>query len=162
MGVFALGLAIALAARSEPLPHPEETVTPSLLDQTTSALHETLRKGLALVGVGYRRGGTDPSIGLDCSGFVQLVFREAVGLILPRTAKEMSQVGGPVDRADLQPGDLVFFNTLRRTFSHVGIYLGNSKFMHAPRPGGAVRIEDIGTAYWARRYNGARRILESP
>lgn len=161
-GVLAFGLAAAHVAIAEPLPPPAESDPPSLFDQTTDALHETLRKGLALVGVNYRRGGTDPSIGLDCSGYVQLVFREAVGLILPRTAKEMSQVGGPVDRVDLKPGDLVFFNTLRRAFSHVGIYLGNSKFMHAPRPGGSVRIEDLGTTYWARRYNGARRVLETP
>lgn len=164
-GVVAIGLTLSLAsaspvfAQSVQVDTPEEA--PSLLDQTTTAMQDLLLKGLELVGVRYRRGGTDPKSGLDCSGFVQVVFREAAGLILPRTAKEMSQVGGSVDRSELRPGDLVFFNTLRRAFSHVGIYLGDNKFMHSPRPGGEVRVEDMRTGYWVQRYNGARRILEA-
>lgn len=164
-GVVALALTASLtaswAAHAEPAID-EPAPRPSLLDQTTTALQDLLLKGLALVGVNYRRGGTDPERGLDCSGFVQVVFREAVGLILPRTAGEMSRVGGPVDLSHLQPGDLVFFNTLRRAFSHVGIYVGDSKFMHSPRPGGAVRIEDMRTPYWRQRYDGARRVLDTP
>ena len=165
-GMLALVLAASLttsgAALAEPIVGEDPAPRPSLLDQTTTALQDLLLKGLALVGVNYRRGGTDPERGLDCSGFVQVVFREAVGLILPRTAAEMSRVGGPIDLSHLQPGDLVFFNTLRRAFSHVGIYVGDSKFMHSPRPGGAVRIEDMRTPYWRQRYDGARRVLDAP
>lgn len=161
-GVLLLGLACASHALAQTAAPDVPEKAPSLLDQTTTALQDLLLKGLELVGVSYRRGGTDPSSGLDCSGFVQVVFREAVGLILPRTASEMSRVGGSVDRTELRPGDLVFFNTLRRAFSHVGIYLGDYKFMHSPRPGGEVRIEDMRTSYWVQRYNGARRVLENP
>lgn len=161
-GVLLLALSGAPHAFAQTAAEEAPVRAPNLLDQTTTALQDLLLKGLELVGVSYRRGGTDPSSGLDCSGFVQLVFREAVGLILPRTASEMSRVGGAVDRTELRPGDLVFFNTLRRAFSHVGIYLGDYKFMHSPRPGGEVRIEDMRTGYWVQRYNGARRVLETP
>lgn len=134
--------------------------TPSLLDRTTTTISDLLLKGLALVGVSYRRGGTDPDDGLDCSGFVRIVFKDALGLGLPRTAKEMSLVGEKIDLTQLQPGDLVFFNTMRRAFSHVGIYVGDSKFLHSPRPGGEVRVEDIRGSYWMRRFDGARRVID--
>ena len=91
---------------------------------------------------------------------VQLVFKDAAGLLLPRTAKEQSEVGNVVDRKELKPGDLVFFNTMRRAFSHVGIYLGDNHFLHAPRAGAEVRVENMENSYWLQRYNGARRILE--
>jgi cell wall-associated NlpC family hydrolase len=132
----------------------------SLLDRTTTTIQDLLLKGLELVGVSYRRGGTDPDAGLDCSGFVRIVFRDALGLGLPRTAKEMSSIGQRIDRTALQPGDLVFFNTMRRAFSHVGIYLGDSKFLHSPRPGGEVRVEDMRGSYWTQRYDGARRVID--
>jgi cell wall-associated NlpC family hydrolase len=90
--------------------------------------------------------------------FVGHVFREALGLVLPRTSREISEAGTPVPAVELEPGDLVFFNTMRQTFSHVGIYLGGNLFVHAPRPGQTVRVEDLRERYWARRYNGARRI----
>ena len=114
---------------------------------------------LELTGIKYRRGGTDPDSGLDCSGFVQLVFKDALGMLLPRTAKEQSEVGDVIDKKELKPGDLVFFNTMRRAFSHVGIYLGNYQFVHAPSSGGVVRVEDMRISYWAARYDGARRVL---
>lgn len=113
---------------------------------------------LQLIGLRYRRGGSSVETGFDCSGFVRHVVREALGLVLPRTSREMSREGEPIDKADLQPGDLVFFNTMRRAFSHVGIYLGNNRFVHAPRSGRTIRIEDMSDRYWTRRYNGARRI----
>lgn len=133
---------------------------PSLLDRTRTTVSDLLLKGLELVGVNYRWGGTDPDAGLDCSGFVKVVFQDALGLDLPRTAKEMSAVGEKIERTQLQPGDLVFFNTMRRAFSHVGIYLGDSKFVHAPRTGGEVRVEDLRSSYWTRRFDGARRIVD--
>jgi len=113
-----------------------------------------------LLGIRYRRGGTSPENGFDCSGFVGHVFREGIGLILPRSAAEISKTGENVNKEELKPGDLVFFNTMRKTFSHVGIYLGNNQFIHAPRVGGQIRIEDMREAYWAKRYNGARRVAE--
>ncbi|MFM8609480.1 MAG: C40 family peptidase [Burkholderiaceae bacterium] len=109
-------------------------------------------------GVPYRRGGNTPEGGFDCSGFVRAIYEQTLGLVLPRSAHEQAAATDRIERSDLQPGDLVFFNTMRRAFSHVGIYVGNGKFIHAPRPGGAVRVEDMGASYWARRFDGARRV----
>lgn len=117
-------------------------------------------EAMSLIGIHYRRGGTSPQNGLDCSGLVRYVFREANGTELPRTSAEMSKLGEQVDKSQLQPGDLVFFNTLKRTFSHVGIYLGDNKFIHAPSSGGTVRIESMDLSYWKARFNGARRIAD--
>ena len=111
------------------------------------------------LGVKYRRGGNDADVGFDCSGFTRHVFEMSAGLVLPRRVDEQAKAPGmiPVKRTELQPGDLVFFNTLKRTFSHVGIYVGDGKFIHSPRPGGEVRVEDMGFAYWKKRFTGARR-----
>jgi len=132
----------------------------SFLERYTNAAQDVILQGLKLVGVRYRLGGNDEDSGLDCSGFVRLVFKDSIGASLPRTAREMSEVGQQVDTSQLKPGDLVFFNTMRRTFSHVGIYLGDNYFMHAPRTGAEVRVESMGNSYWVQRYNGARRIIE--
>ena len=133
---------------------------PSFLERYTNAAQDVILQGLKLVGVRYRLGGNNEDSGLDCSGFVRLVFKDSIGASLPRTAKEMSEVGQQIDASQLKPGDLVFFNTMRRTFSHVGIYLGDNHFMHAPRTGAEVRVESMDSSYWVQRYNGARRILE--
>lgn len=133
---------------------------PSLFERYTNRAQDLILKGLELVGINYRRGGTDPDKGLDCSGFVQIVFKDAVGMLLPRTAREQSEIGNVVDKNELKAGDLVFFNTMRRTFSHVGIYLGDNRFLHAPRSGAEVRVEDMSQGYWVKRYNGARRVIE--
>jgi cell wall-associated NlpC family hydrolase len=111
------------------------------------------------LGVPYKRGGQSVEQGFDCSGFTRHVFEASIGLALPRRSSEQAQAAGlkPVDRHELKPGDLVFFNTLRAAFSHVGIYIGEGKFIHAPRTGGQVRVEDMRVAYWTKRYNGARR-----
>lgn len=154
-------VALSPAQADEAMPL-NATNAPSLLDRTTTTISDLLLKGLELVGVSYRRGGNDPDAGLDCSGFVRVVFQDALGLNLPRTAKAMSAIGQKVERSQLQPGDLVFFNTMRRTFSHVGIYLGDSKFLHAPRPGGEVHVADMGESYWTTRFDGARRIIDTP
>ena len=133
---------------------------PSFLERYTNAAQDVILQGLKLVGVRYRLGGNNEDQGLDCSGFVRLVFKDSVGASLPRTAKEMSEVGQQIDVSQLKPGDLVFFNTMRRAFSHVGIYLGDNHFMHAPRTGAEVRVESMDSSYWVQRYNGARRILD--
>ncbi|WP_018410374.1 C40 family peptidase [Methyloversatilis thermotolerans] len=114
--------------------------------------------GLSMLGIRYRFGGNSPESGFDCSGFVRHVFSDALGVLLPRTAVEMARMGDTVTRDELQPGDLVFFNTLRRSFSHVGIYLGDNKFLHANSRGGGVRVDDMSGRYWAKRFNGGRRI----
>lgn len=132
----------------------------SFLERYTNAAQDVILQGLKLVGVRYRWGGNDEDSGLDCSGFVRLVFKDSIGAALPRTAREMSEVGEKIDSSQLKPGDLVFFNTMRRTFSHVGIYLGDNHFLHAPRKGAEVRVENMESSYWMSRYNGARRILE--
>ena len=119
---------------------------------------EMVMTALDFVGVRYRRGGDSETSGFDCSGFARHVFGR-LGFVLPRRVDEQASAPGlvAVSREDLRPGDLMFFNTLRRTFSHVGIYIGDNRFVHAPRPGGEVRTENMGLAYWARRYTGARR-----
>jgi len=113
---------------------------------------------LGLVGVDYRFGGSTPVTGLDCSGLVRYVFQQVMGVTLPRTAREMARLGRSVAHADLQAGDLVFFNTRRAAYSHVGIYLGDERFVHAPSPGGGVEIVALSERYWHERYNGARRL----
>jgi len=121
-------------------------------------IQKVIDDALQLVGIRYRRGGDSAETGFDCSGFVGYVVREALGLVLPRTSREISRTGEPVPKTELEPGDLCFFHTMRDAFSHVGIYLGNHLFVHSPRPGQAVRVEDLRERYWAKRYNGARRI----
>ena len=116
------------------------------------------------LGVRYRRGGSNADHGFDCSGFTRHVFEMSVGLVLPRRADEQATAAGlaSIKRNELKPGDLVFFNTMRRTFSHVGIYVGEGKFIHSPKPGGEVRVEDMGAVYWAKRFTGARRAELGP
>jgi cell wall-associated NlpC family hydrolase len=119
---------------------------------------ELVMNSMAFLGVPYKRGGTEADIGFDCSGFVRAIYQQTAGLLLPRQASEQAAATQKIDKHELQPGDLVFFNTMRRTFSHVGIYVGNGKFIHAPKPGAEVRVEDMGLSYWAKRFDGARRV----
>ena len=119
---------------------------------------ELVIQAMGLLGVPYLSGGTSEEKGFDCSGFVRHMYEKSVGLVLPRRAEEQAKVTEEIKRSELKPGDLVFFNTLRRTFSHVGIYVGDGKFIHAPRQGKAVRVDDMREAYWQNRFNGARRV----
>ena len=119
---------------------------------------ELVINAMGFLGVPYRRGGNSLETGFDCSGFVRAMFQQTVGLILPRTADQQAAATQTIEKGDLQPGDLVFFNTLRRAFSHVGIYVGDNKFIHSPKPGSEVRVEDMRTGYWQTRFNGARRV----
>lgn len=133
----------------------------------SSAAGEVVLTALNYLDTPYRSGGTRVEDGFDCSGFTRQVYADALGLSLPRQADEQAQTAGlrHVRREHLQPGDLVFFNTLRRTFSHVGIYLGDGRFIHAPRTGAQVRVEQMATSYWSRRFTGARRpvlLAQSP
>ncbi|ROZ72343.1 C40 family peptidase [Ramlibacter sp. WS9] len=114
---------------------------------------------MGFLGVPYRRGGNSAETGFDCSGFVRAMYEQTIGLVLPRRANEQAAATQTIDKKDLQPGDLVFFNTMRRAFSHVGIYVGEGKFIHSPKPGAQVRVEDMGQSYWKQRFDGARRVL---
>lgn len=141
-------LPIGVAAPGETLQNIRDTAS----DLVLSAMN--------FLGVPYRRGGTSAESGFDCSGFTRHVFENSVGLLLPRRSRDQAQAPGLLNirRDDLKPGDLVFFNTMRSAFSHVGIYVGDGKFIHSPRTGSEVRVEDMREAYWTKRYNGARRV----
>jgi len=114
---------------------------------------------LGLIGVEYRFGGNTPEEGLDCSGLVRHVFQQVTGVSLPRTSKEMSRVGAPIAVAELKVGDLVFFDTRRFAYSHVGIYLGDQRFIHAPSRGSEVEIARMSDGYWRKHFSGARRLV---
>jgi len=121
-------------------------------------LSQLVVAAMGALGVPYRRGGNDFEAGYDCSGFVRAVYEQNLGITLPRQAAQQAAATQVIDRDTLQPGDLVFFNTQRRAYSHVGIYVGDYKFIHSPRPGAVVRIEDMRVTYWSRRFDGARRV----
>ncbi|MGZ9031751.1 MAG: C40 family peptidase [Burkholderiaceae bacterium] len=130
-------------------------------DRAAGPRSDIVLQALSLLGTPYRYGGASPESGFDCSGLVRHVFAAVLNRELPRRSEDISGVGEPVSRAELQPGDLVFFNTLRRAFSHVAIYVGEGRFVHAPARNGRVRIEGLDDRYWATRFNGARRLLEA-
>lgn len=113
---------------------------------------------MGFLGVPYRRGGNNVDTGFDCSGFVRAIYEQTLGLVLPRRAEQQATATRSIERSELQPGDLVFFNTMRHAFSHVGIYLGEGKFIHSPKPGAQVRVENMQQGYWEKRFNGARRV----
>jgi cell wall-associated NlpC family hydrolase len=119
---------------------------------------ELVVNAMGFMGVPYKRGGSSAESGFDCSGFVRAMYQQTVGLVLPRKAEQQAAATEKIEKRDLVPGDLVFFNTMRRTFSHVGIYIGDGKFIHSPKPGAEVRVENMGESYWSRRFDGARRV----
>jgi cell wall-associated NlpC family hydrolase len=135
--------------------------TPPSIYATDRASSVALQ-ALAYLGTPYRTGGLSPQTGFDCSGLVAYVYREGAGMALPRNTFDLSLFGQAVERSALRPGDLVFYNTQRREYSHVGIYLGEDRFIHAPTSGGEVRVESLRADYWVRRYNGARRVITPP
>ena len=130
----------------------------AVTDKVEAKASELVINSMAFLGVPYKRGGNTAESGFDCSGFVRAIYEQTAGLLLPRRAEQQAAATQKIDKTELQPGDLVFFNTMRRAFSHVGIYVGNGKFIHSPKPGAEVRVEDMGIAYWAQRFDGARRV----
>ena len=120
---------------------------------------DLLIHAISLIGVQYKFGGDSAQSGFDCSGFVRHVFAQSLSLQLPRSSYAIAKTGEPVEKDALQPGDLVFYNTLRRSFSHVGIYLGENRFVHSPSRGKRVEIVDMNEDYWKKRFNGARRFV---
>jgi cell wall-associated NlpC family hydrolase len=136
---------------------------PTLARQVRDRASELVVSAMNFLGVPYKLGGNDATTGFDCSGFTRHLFEMSFGLVLPRRVDEQASAAGlvKVPRQELQPGDLVFFNTLRRTFSHVGIYVGDGRFIHAPRTGAQVRVENMSGAYWSKRFTGARRVADA-
>lgn len=165
--VIALASPMALSAPSDE--EAQGLLERGLVSQLTGQLNQAKDKAstkatgmvmqaMDLLGVPYRRGGTSESSGFDCSGFVRHLYEKSVGQLLPRRAEEQARSTEVIEREELKPGDLVFFNTMRRAFSHVGIYVGDGKFIHAPRAGKSVKVDDMRSAYWQKRFNGARRV----
>jgi len=169
--VYTLLTALLLAASG--LAHAEETALSEPRSEAAASETQTgtqapdktqdlLLYALSLNGTRYKFGGRSAESGFDCSGFVGYVYDKAAGLSLPRTASAISQAGAQIDKSELQPGDLVFFNTLRRAFSHVGIYLGDNRFIHASSSRrGDVMVSDLSEKYWSKRFDGARRLALS-
>ena len=124
----------------------------------TSQASDLVVNAMGYLGVPYRRGAANENTGFDCSGFVRHLYEQSIGLVLPRRADEQAKATESIERTELKPGDLVFFNTMRRTFSHVGIYVGDGKFIHSPHTGASVRVDDMREAYWNKRFTGARRV----
>lgn len=143
--VFLIALAPGIATAS---PDPEALDSPKFY-------------ALLALGAHYRYGGDSPETGFDCSGLVAHVFQRAWGLAMPRRTEEQARLGKPVRKQDLEPGDLVFYNTRNRAYSHVGIYVGDGRFIHAPRRGQRVRAERVDSPYWKARFNGARRLAQA-
>ncbi len=131
----------------------------ALAQQARDKAAEAVIAAMAYLDLPYARGGNSAESGFDCSGFTRYIFKNTLGLLLPRSAEQQAQADSlqPVSGDELKPGDLVFFNTLRKAFSHVGIYIGDGRFVHSPRQGGVVRVESMRQAYWAQRFDGARR-----
>lgn len=161
IGYFAALPAAALALDASEAAAPVDAFAQISQSKPAEKASELIMYALSLIGVNYKFGGTSPSTGLDCSGYVKHVFSQVEGMSLPHNALAISRLGKKVTPDELQPGDLVFYKTLRRTFSHVGIYLGDNRFVHAPSNGGGVEIVDMKESYWAKRFNGARRVLFS-
>jgi len=145
----------SIATQAPQTPPPEPGPTPHA---ATPQHTEALLQAIMALDTEYRYGGHSLANGFDCSGLVAHVFKTAWGIDLPHNARAQSDYGTRIGFEALRPGDLVFYNTLNRPYSHVGIYLGQGKFIHAPRTGARVRIESLRTRYWVRRFDGARRI----
>jgi cell wall-associated NlpC family hydrolase len=173
--VFGLGFACCIYASDAPAEASAEAIVPKesmfqagrsylyrvsdrLVDTVSGKSEELINRAMEVIGVRYRWDSELPQSGLDGSSFVGYVFKDKLGFLLPRKSTQMSRVGKPINRDELQPGDLVFFNTMRLTFSHVGIYVGDNKFIHSPSKGTAVRVDDLSSLYWDKRFDGARRL----
>jgi len=159
---FILLLSVILLTSCASIKHSAQQLSAVIAPDSHDTSRNLTSYAQSLVGTPYRYGGNSPDSGFDCSGFVGHVFRQSANLDLPRSSQEMYRLGQPVEAEQLQPGDLVFYNTLRRAISHVGIYLGDDRFVHSPSSGGGVRVENMQTDYWRKHFNGARRVSLNP
>jgi cell wall-associated NlpC family hydrolase len=153
ISMYSLAFAVLAGCASAPPAPPRPETTPVGPERA-----EALLQVLLTLGVDYRNGGRSPASGFDCSGLVAHVFREAYGIQLPHNARAQSEFGARISLSELRAGDLVFYNTLGQPFSHVGIYVGDGRFVHAPKTGAQVRFEQVSARYWMQRFDGARRI----
>jgi hypothetical protein len=162
LALLCASLALAASpvlAKDAPKPRTFSTAAFETAGKVWNGAQDVAIYALGLIGVDYRFGGNSPASGLDCSGLVRYVFQEVTGVTLPRTSREMSGLGSKITLGELKPGDLVFFNTRQFQFSHVGIYLGDSRFIHAPSRGGEVEIARLSESYWQKHFDGARRLV---
>ena len=164
--LLAFAMQPAMAINNDAVAQPDELqmflankgLLSTISGQITERTSDLVSTAIGFLGIPYLLGGNSAESGFDCSGFVRAIYKDAIGLILPRTAAEQAVATQNIDKTQLKPGDLVFFNTLKRSFSHVGIYMGDNKFIHSPRSGSSVRIEDMRIPYWNVRFDGARRV----
>jgi cell wall-associated NlpC family hydrolase len=161
--IAAVIMVLAAGCSSSPPRDPGWTGAPdygaaSRADYDAERARDVVRRALGYVGTPYRYGGNSAATGFDCSGLVWRVYRQATGITLPRDTDGISRTGIAIASRELQPGDLVFFNTMRRPYSHVGIFLGRDRFVHAPSSGGTVSVARLSNRYWRQRFNGGRRI----
>ncbi|MDR2787582.1 MAG: C40 family peptidase [Candidatus Accumulibacter sp.] len=152
--------ACLLSACGGLFPTGEPGPAPSTRPRASALGREVSLYALGLIDTGYRFGGKNPEAGLDCSGMVTYVFRQAAGLKLSGNAADIARRGRPIRRADMRPGDLAFFNTRNAPFSHVGIYIGDDRFIHAPSSNGRVRIDKMSARYYAQRFSAARAYFD--
>lgn len=145
-------------------PAPRAKVSTETIAQGSRPVSETGNEvvlyALGLIDTGYRFGGKNPEAGLDCSGMVSYIYGRAAGLKVQGSAADIARNGRPIQHDELRPGDLVFFNTLNRSFSHVGIYIGDKRFIHAPSSNGKVRIDRLSDTYYAQRFEAARTFFD--
>ena len=154
-------MTIFLVACGSVPPVPERSVeTPAIRPDFSEKGNEVTLFALGLIDTGYRFGGKNPEAGLDCSGMVAYIYNRAAGLKINGSAAEIARKGRPVERSRLRPGDLVFFNTLNASFSHVGVYIGDGRFVHAPSSTGRVRIDHLSASYYAQRFEAARAYFD--
>jgi cell wall-associated NlpC family hydrolase len=158
LAIALLGSLLAGCGSVTPRPPPAPAAARVVLGDPTKGSEAALFS-LALIDRGYRFGGNNPEAGLDCSGMVSYVYRQVAGIDLPHNAARIAQLTRAIPREALRAGDLVFFNTLDRPFSHVGIYVGDDRFVHAPNSGGRVRIDRLNEHYYAKRFEAARSLL---
>ncbi len=153
---------LLLSACGSPAPRPEHR--PATIAQANKsgapAASEVVLYALGLIDTGYRFGGKNPDAGLDCSGMVSYIYQRATGLKIQGSAADIARQGQAIARDALRPGDLVFFNTQGRSYSHVGIYIGEERFVHAPSSNGRVRIDQLSNGYFAQRYEAARTFFD--
>ena len=150
----------AKSVASSPVTAPNtSTRPPAVNSQASTRSPDALFVALAALGIDYRYGGKSTATGFDCSGLVAYIYRDAYGVNLPPQSTAQGRMGKPIDMAQLETGDLVFYNTQGQPNTHVGIYIGDNRFIHAPRTGATVRIESMRGSYWKTRFSGARRIV---
>lgn len=152
---------VLLTACTSTPPAPEKTpeAQPQRVEISEKG-QEVVIFALGLIDTGYRFGGKNPEAGLDCSGMVAYIYNKSAGLKVSGSAADIARKGRVIERSGLRPGDLVFFNTRNASFSHVGIYIGDDRFVHAPSSNGRVRIDPMSASYYAKRFESARRYFD--